>query len=55
MAENVLVKLKQAIVPQSMLEKKQELFFIFNTLKEKGKITNEDYDACINEIRIRYR
>ena len=55
MIEDVLNKLREQITPQTQVERKKELFFIFDTLKEAGKITDEDYRRCIEAIRLKYK
>ena len=55
MTKNVLEKLREQIAPQTKVEKKKELFFIFDTLKTTGKITEEDYESCIEAIRLKYK
>ena len=41
MTKNVLEKLREQIAPQTKIERKKELFFIFDTLKTTGKM--EEY------------
>lgn len=55
MMKNVLEKLREQIAPQTKIERKKELFFIFDTLKTTGKITDEDYESCIEAIRLKYK
>ncbi len=55
MAEDVLSKLREQIAPQTQVERKKELFFIFDTLKTTGKIAEEDYNRCIETIRLKYK
>lgn len=55
MTKNVLEKLREQITPQTKVERKKELFFIFDTLETTGKITKEDYESCIETIRLKYK
>ena len=55
MVEDVLSKLREQATPQTQVERKKELFFIFDTLKTTGKITEEDYKRCIETIRLKYK
>ena len=55
MTKNVLEKLREQIAPQTKIERKKELFFIFVALKTTGKITDEDYESGIEAIRLKYK
>lgn len=55
MVEDVLSKLREQIAPPTQVERKKELFFIFDTLKTSGKIAEEDYERCIEAVRLKYK